>query len=73
MSGQRVVRIRVSAPTEENAEQWAQTIADLVTAEHGQDMRLDITISVPGPAGKPCCGMHIGHFPGCPVGRGGNG
>lgn len=49
-AGVREVRIRVSAPTGENAGQWAQTIADLVVAEHGQEMRLDITISTPGPS-----------------------
>jgi hypothetical protein len=43
--GVRVVRIVVQAPTDENAAQWAETIRDLVVAEHGQDMRLDVTIS----------------------------
>jgi hypothetical protein len=44
-SGLREVLIRVHAPTDENAAQWAQTIRDLVVAEHGQDMRLNITIT----------------------------
>ncbi|MER8002965.1 hypothetical protein [Streptomyces sp. NPDC095613] len=35
------------APTQENAGQWAQTIADHVTAEHGDEMRLDIHVSTP--------------------------
>lgn len=56
MSGVREVRIRVSAPTAENAAQWAQTIADLVVAEYGQEMRLDITISEPGPSPEPARG-----------------
>jgi hypothetical protein len=43
--GVRQVRILVQAPTDENAAQWAQTIRDLVVAEHGQDMRLTITIT----------------------------
>jgi len=42
--GVREVRIRVQAPTDENAGQWAQSIRDLVMAEHGQDMDLTITI-----------------------------
>jgi hypothetical protein len=42
--GSAAVHITVHAPTAENASQWAQTIADLVTAEHGQDMRLDIRV-----------------------------
>lgn len=50
------VRVRVSAPTEENAGQWARTIADLVVAEYGQEMRLDITISEPGPSPEPARG-----------------
>ncbi|MGA5670028.1 hypothetical protein ACPCTG_31675 [Streptomyces pseudogriseolus] len=40
----REVRIVVEAPTEENADQWAATIRDLVLAEHGEDMRLNVTI-----------------------------
>lgn len=56
MTAEREVRIRVSAPTEENAGQWAQTIADLVVAEYGQEMRLDITISTPGPSAEPARG-----------------
>lgn len=47
MSEVREVLIRVTAPTGENAGQWAQTIADLVAAEHGQQMRLDIEIITP--------------------------
>lgn len=43
-SGVREVRIVVQAPTDENAASWAETIRDLVLAEHGQDMRLDVTI-----------------------------
>lgn len=44
-SGVWEVRIRVEAPTDENAGQWAQTIRDLVVAEYGQEMRLKVTIS----------------------------
>jgi hypothetical protein len=44
-SGLQEVLIRVHAPTDENAAQWAQTIRDLVVAEHGQDMRLTVTIT----------------------------
>jgi hypothetical protein len=36
------VAITVTAPTAENANSWADTIADLVQAEHGDQMRLDI-------------------------------
>lgn len=46
----REVRIVVEAPSEENADQWATTIRDLVLAEHGEDMRLDVTIH---PGGRP--------------------
>jgi hypothetical protein len=46
--GAREVRIVVHAPTDENAGQWAQTIRDLVVAEYGQEMRLDVTISPEG-------------------------
>lgn len=46
--GVREVRILVHAPTDENAGQWAQTIRDLVVAEHGQDMHLDVSISPEG-------------------------
>jgi hypothetical protein len=45
--GHATVTIRIHAPTDENAGQWATTIRDLVTAEHGQDMRLDIRITPP--------------------------
>jgi hypothetical protein len=45
--GQATVTIRIHAPSDENADQWATTIRDLVTAEHGQDMRLDIRITPP--------------------------
>jgi hypothetical protein len=40
----REVRIMVHAPTGENAGQWAETIRDLVLAEHGQEMRLEVAI-----------------------------
>lgn len=50
--GQATVTIRIHAPSDENASQWAETIRDLVTAEHGQDMRLDIRITPP-PAEDP--------------------
>lgn len=41
----REVRIVVQAPTDENAAHWAETIRDLVVAEYGQEMRLDVTIT----------------------------
>lgn len=46
-SGVREVRIVVQAPTDENAASWAETIRDLVVAEYGDSMRLEVTI-VPG-------------------------
>lgn len=39
--------ITVTAPTIENANQWAETIGDLVQAEHGDTMRLDIRRNPP--------------------------
>jgi hypothetical protein len=48
MNGQptsRTVAITVHAPTSGDATAWAQSISDLVTAEYGQEMRLDIRIS----------------------------
>lgn len=39
--------ITVTAPTAENAHQWAETLADLVQAEHGDHMRLDIRSNPP--------------------------
>lgn len=43
----REVRVVVQAPSEENADQWAETIRDLVLAEYGDSMRLEVTI-LPG-------------------------
>jgi len=48
-SGVREVRITVRAPSEENAGRWAETIRDLVVAEYGDSMRLEVTIM---PGGK---------------------
>jgi DNA-binding MarR family transcriptional regulator len=45
--GVREVRIVVQAPSEENADRWAETIRDLVVAEYGDSMRLEVTI-LPG-------------------------
>ncbi len=45
--GVREVRIVVQAPSDENAGQWAETIRDLVVAEYGDSMRLEVTI-LPG-------------------------
>jgi hypothetical protein len=45
--GVREVRIVVHAPSGENAGQWAETIRDLVVAEYGDSMRLEVTI-LPG-------------------------
>ncbi|MCZ4602957.1 hypothetical protein O3S80_04050 [Streptomyces sp. Lzd4kr] len=39
--------ITVTAPTAENAIQWIDTLADLVHAEHGDQMRLDTRINPP--------------------------
>lgn len=47
--GVREVRIRVQAPSGENAGQWAETIRDLVLAEYGDSMRLEVTILPEGP------------------------
>ncbi|WP_042174655.1 hypothetical protein [Streptomyces sp. NBRC 110035] len=58
------VTVTVHAPTEENAAAWAQTISDLVSAEHGQEMRLNIQIDRPR---KACCGKDIGHHIFCPT------
>lgn len=41
------VSIIITAPTQENADQWANTIYDLVHAEHGDHMRLDVSINPP--------------------------
>jgi hypothetical protein len=41
------VSIIITAPTAENADAWADTIADLVQAEHGDQMRLDISVNPP--------------------------
>ncbi|MCU1612607.1 MAG: hypothetical protein JWO98_147 [Frankiales bacterium] len=43
--GRATITIAVTAPNQDNANRWAGTIRDLVTAEHGHHMRLDITIS----------------------------
>lgn len=45
--GSAVLTVTVTAPTQENAGQWAATIRDLIAAEHGDEMRLDMTISPP--------------------------
>ncbi|MFD5491564.1 hypothetical protein ACFWH4_01150 [Streptomyces sp. NPDC127091] len=60
------VTVTVHAPTEENAASWAQTISDLVSAEYGQEMRLNIQIDRPR---KACCGKDIGHHIFCPTRR----
>ncbi|WP_086562019.1 hypothetical protein [Streptomyces africanus] len=49
-SGAREVRVVVRAPSDENAGQWAQTIRDLVLAEYGDSMRLEVTITPGGQA-----------------------
>lgn len=41
------VAITINAPTQENADTWAETIHDLIHAEHGDHMRLNITINPP--------------------------
>lgn len=50
--GAAVLTVVVTAPTQENANHWAATLRDLITAEHGDDMRLDMTIN-PAPADQP--------------------
>lgn len=37
----------ITAPTAENAGQWVETIHDLVHAEHGDHMRLDVSVNPP--------------------------
>lgn len=39
--------IILTAPTAENATQWAETIHDLIHAEHGDHMRIDISVNPP--------------------------
>lgn len=39
--------ITVHAPTETNANTWADTLYDLVHAEHGDQMRLDVRVNPP--------------------------
>jgi len=46
----REVRVVVQAPSEENADQWAATIRDLVVGEYGDSMRLEVTIHPGGEA-----------------------
>lgn len=41
------VAITVTAPTDANADSWAETIADLAQAEYGDTMRLDIRLNPP--------------------------
>lgn len=43
--GTAVLTVAVTAPTQENAEQWATTLRDLIAAEHGGEMRLHMAIS----------------------------
>lgn len=49
-SAVREIRVVVHAPSEENAGQWAETIRDLVVAEYGDSMRLEVTIVLGGQA-----------------------
>ena len=39
--------ITITAPTRENANSWAETLLDLIQAEHGDHMRLDTRINPP--------------------------
>lgn len=43
----RAVTIHVTAPTPDDAAHHAQTIADLVTAEYGDAMRLRVVVTTP--------------------------
>lgn len=45
--GSATLTVVVTAPTQENADHWAATLRDLIAAEHGEEMRLHMTI---GPA-----------------------
>ncbi|WP_030568544.1 hypothetical protein [Streptomyces aureocirculatus] len=47
MTATTTLTVTVTAPTSENAQAWAQTLADLILAEHGDHMRLKTLI---GPA-----------------------
>lgn len=47
MTATVALTIHVTAPTEGDARSWAQTIADLVVAEHGQHMRLKVDVTRP--------------------------
>ncbi|MEV0443499.1 hypothetical protein AB0I84_13165 [Streptomyces spectabilis] len=40
MTTTTTLTVTVTAPTSENARAWAQTLADLIHAEHGDHMRL---------------------------------
>jgi hypothetical protein len=44
------VLIAVTAPTAENATEWATTVSDLVQAEYGDTMRLAVRVSPPAAA-----------------------
>ncbi|MFI8942699.1 hypothetical protein [Streptomyces syringium] len=46
--GQTTLTINVAAPNQNNADRWAEGIRDLVNAEFGDSMRLEITIGHPG-------------------------
>lgn len=50
--GSAVLTVVVTAPNQENADQWAGTLRDLIAAEHGDEMRLHMTIR-PAPADQP--------------------
>jgi hypothetical protein len=54
LPGHATVTIRIQAPDQDNADRWAGTIRDLVQAEHGHHMRLNIRIATP-PADLPGC------------------
>jgi hypothetical protein len=50
ITGQRhtaTVSIIITAPTQENADAWADTIYDLVHAQHGDHMQLDVSVNPP--------------------------
>lgn len=61
-TGTATLTVTVTAPNQENADQWAGTLRDLITAEHGDAMRLHMTIS-PRTEGADTTGTDSAHPP----------
>lgn len=52
-TGRTTVTITIHAPNQDNADRWAGHVSDLVQAEFGQTMRLEITTALDTPAPHP--------------------